>query len=107
MKKRFWYTAALIVSLSPSAHRLCGASPAAPDHGAASRGNAATKSSPASAPDAASPESGARGAASNNPYPLVTVSVNGKQLATRGILINGHTLLPVMDLVQQLGGKAM
>jgi len=37
----------------------------------------------------------------------VTVSVNGKQLATRGILINGHTLLPVMDLVQQLGGKAM
>jgi len=107
MNKRFWYTAALIVSLSPSAHRLCGASPAAPDHGSASSGTAATKPHPASAPNAASPQSGDPGASSSSPYPLLTVSVNGKQLATRGVLVNGHTLLPIVDLVQQLGGKAL
>jgi hypothetical protein len=49
----------------------------------------------------------ARAAVSDATYPLVTVSVDQAQLATQGILINGHTLLPVSDLVTQLGGKVM
>jgi hypothetical protein len=46
-------------------------------------------------------------AVSDATYPLVTVSVDQAQLATQGILINGHTLLPVSDLVTRLGGKVM
>jgi hypothetical protein len=86
---------------------ICGASPAAPNQASEPSGVGASKRNPATAPNTAAPESGAPGPSSNTPYPLLTVSVNGKQLATQGVLINGHTLLPIMDLVQRLGGKAM
>ncbi len=43
-------------------------------------------------------------AAVNPVYPLVAVSVDGTELATRGLLMNGRTLLPVRELTQQLNG---
>jgi hypothetical protein len=38
-------------------------------------------------------------------YPLVQVKMDGKALATKALLMNGRTLLPVRELVEGLGGE--
>jgi Copper amine oxidase N-terminal domain len=115
MKRQLWYAAAVALGLSVWGSAACGASPAASNNSSTASGTAATKSDSASAPNGQgattpnppSPANAASGAPAKTIYPLVTVSVNGKQLATQGILINGRTLLPIIDLVDNLGGKAM
>jgi Copper amine oxidase N-terminal domain len=107
MKGLPWSAAALMLSLSLSTSALGGARPTGTNHASASGGAASTQPNAAPAPKAPSSANEARGASSSSPYPLITVSVNGKQLATQGMLINGRTLLPIIDLVEKLGGKAM
>jgi len=46
------------------------------------------------------------GAVVDTTYPLVQVNLDGKTLATKGLLMNGRTLLPVRELVEGLGGEA-
>ena len=38
-------------------------------------------------------------------YPLVQVNLDGTALATKGLLMNGRTHLPVRELVERLGGE--
>lgn len=38
-------------------------------------------------------------------YPLIEVRLDGQSLQTKGLLMQGRTLLPVRELVEGLGGK--
>jgi hypothetical protein len=115
MNGRLGWTAAVVLSLSSGVPAVSSGSPAAPNNAPASKGAAPTTSNapnpPSSqvpAPSSAAPAAnGTSQTPSNSPYPLVTVTVNRKQLATRGILVNGRTLLPISDVVEKLGGKAI
>lgn len=117
MRAQLWYTAAIAISLCAATPAVFGASAATPDNGSTSTGAASSNPNsttpgtanpaPAAGAQGTAAPNGVSGAPSNAPYPLVTVKVNGKQLATQGILINGRTLVPIIDLVEKLDGKAM